>query len=106
MIKFYGIALALGALSLVVVIFGGAIADSVNRPDRDPGSIVGTIGRLSIGSVLGFGMGGMSAEFSTMDLGWQVSLVFAVLGAILGGLWAWWASREEPGEPGSHAGSL
>jgi hypothetical protein len=42
-------------------------------------------------------MAGLSAEFSTLDLTWQVALLIAVVGAAAGALWAWYASRNESG---------
>ncbi|MFZ0627441.1 MAG: hypothetical protein WA726_06425 [Acidimicrobiia bacterium] len=106
MIKVYAISVVLGVLALVVVIFGGAIAANVGRAGREPGAAIGLLGRIVVGCVLGFGMGGLSAEFSTMDLSWASSLVFALLGAALGGLWAWWATRDGSGEQGSDAGPV
>jgi hypothetical protein len=106
MIKVYAISLVLGVLALVVVVFGGAIAANVGRTEREPGRVIGLLGRIVVGCLLGFGMGGLAAEFSTMDLSWPSSLAFAILGAALGGLWAWWATRDGSGEQGSDAGSV
>ena len=97
MVKFYSIALALGVIGLVVVILGGAFAENVNREERDPGRQIGRGGRAAIGGLVGFGMAGLSAEFSTLDLTWQVALLIAVVGAAAGAIWAWYASRNESG---------
>ena len=97
MVKFYSIALALGAIGLVVLILGGALAENVNREESDPGRRIGKGGRTAIGALVGFGMAGLSAEFSTLDLTWQVALLIAVVGAAAGALWAWYASRNESG---------
>jgi NhaP-type Na+/H+ and K+/H+ antiporter len=97
MVKFYSIALALGVIGLIVVILGGAMAENVNREESDPGPRIGSGGRAAIGALVGFGMAGLSAEFSTLDLSWQVALVIAVVGAAAGALWAWYASRHESG---------
>jgi hypothetical protein len=48
---------------------------------------IGPVGKLVVGAVIGFGMGGMSAEFSPLDLSWQVSLLIAIGAAIVSGLW-------------------
>jgi hypothetical protein len=97
MVKFYSIALALGVVGLVVVILGGAFAENLNRDERDPGRRVGNRGRAAIGGLVGFGMAGLSAEFSTLDLTWQVALLIAVVGAAAGAIWAWYVSRNESG---------
>ena len=97
MVKFYSIALALGVIGLIVVILGGAFAENVDREEKDPGRRIGSGGRAAIGALVGFGMAGLSAEFSTLDLSWQVALLIAVVGAAAGSLWAWYASRHESG---------
>lgn len=97
MVKFYSIALALGVIGLIVVILGGAFAENVDREEKDPGRRIGSGGRAAIGALIGFGMAGLSAEFSTLDLSWQVALLIAVVGAAAGALWAWYASRHESG---------
>jgi hypothetical protein len=87
MIKVYSIALVLGFIALLVIILGGALAENLGREDRDPGVRIGPVGKLVVGAVIGFGMGGMSAEFSPLDLSWQVSLLIAIGAAIVSGLW-------------------
>lgn len=97
MVKFYSIALALGVIGLIVVILGGAFAENVDREESDPSRRIGSGGRAAIGALVGFGMAGLSAEFSTLDLSWQVALLIAVVGAAAGALWARYASRHESG---------
>jgi glucose uptake protein GlcU len=97
MVKFYSIALALGVIGLVVVILGGAFAENVDREERDPGRQIGRGGRAAIGALVGFGMAGLSAEFSTLDLTWQIALLVAAVGAVAGAFWAWYASRDQSG---------
>jgi hypothetical protein len=97
MVKFYSIALALGVIGLLVVILGGAFAENVGREDRDPGMRIGRGGRALLGGLVGFGMAGISAEFSTLDLTWQGALLIALAGAAGGAVWAWYAPRREPG---------
>ncbi|HUF15324.1 MAG TPA: hypothetical protein VMQ46_05505 [Acidimicrobiia bacterium] len=87
MIKVYSIALVLGLIALLVIILGGALAENLGREDRDPGVRIGPVGKLVVGAAIGFGMGGMSAEFSPLDLSWQVSLLIAIGAAIVSGLW-------------------
>ena len=97
MVKVYSIALALGVIGLIVVILGGAFAENVDREEKDPGRRIGSGGRAAIGALVGFGMAGLSAEFSTLDFTWQVALLIAVVGAAAGALWAWYASRQQSG---------
>lgn len=87
MVKVYAVTLALGVVGLLVVILGGAFATNVGREDRDPGERFGLTGKVVLGALLGFGMGGMAAEFSPLDLSWPVALVIAVAAA--GGAAVW-----------------
>jgi hypothetical protein len=87
MIKVYSVALGLGVVGLIVVIFGGAIAESRGREDRDPGRRLGDRGKSVLGAVLGFGMGGMASEFSPLGPSWPVSLVIAIAAAAVSVLW-------------------
>lgn len=91
MVKVYAISLALGLVGLVVILLGGAFAESLGRPKRDPGTKMGLRGKAAVGGLTGFGMGGMSAEFSPLDLSWQVSLVIALAAALLSILWVRYA---------------
>jgi hypothetical protein len=100
MVKFYSIALVLGLIGLVVVILGGTFAENVGREDRDPGRRIGAAGRAGIGALVGFGMAGISAEFSTLDLGWPAALGVAVAGAVAGALWSWYSSRDKGSDAG------
>jgi hypothetical protein len=97
MVKVYAIALVIGLLGLLIVILGGAFADNVGRPDRDPGEWLGTWGKTLIGAVLGFGMGGLSAEFSPLDLSWQIALLIAFGAAAASIFWVRYSvSRSAP----------
>ncbi len=93
MVKVYAIALALGLIGLLVLILGGSFAENTGHADRDPGVRWGANGRTVIGALVGFGMGGMSAEFAPLDLSWQVALLLAVAGGIGGALWARFGAR-------------
>lgn len=94
MVSIYTIALVLGVLGLIVIILGGALAQSVGRPHLDPGERIGTAGKMIVGALVGFGMGGMSAEFSPLDLAWQLSFLLAVVAS---GLAAWWVRHSVAG---------
>lgn len=87
MVKVYAIALVVGVVGLLVVIFGSSLAENLGRRDLDPGSKLGKPGRSVIGGLVGFGMAGMSAEFSPLDLGWTASLLLALIGAAAGAVW-------------------
>jgi hypothetical protein len=91
MVKVYAVALALGVGALIVFILGGAFAENVGREDRDPGVRFGLKGKVTVGAVVGFGMGGMSAEFSPLDLSWPVALAIAVAAAALSAYWVRYA---------------
>lgn len=92
MVVVYASSLALGFISLLVVVMGGTLAENLGRGDRDPGERIGSGGRLITGGVLGFGIGGMAAEFSPLDFAWPVGLVIAFAGALLGLLWVRYAT--------------
>ena len=91
MVKVYAIFLVLGIIGLLVVIMGGAFAENVGHPGRDPGEKMGLRGKVVIGALVGFGMGGMSAEFSPLDLTWPLSLLLAVGAAGLSVVWVRYA---------------
>jgi hypothetical protein len=93
MIKVYAVALSIGVIGLIIVILGGALAENLGRPDRDPGALLGETGRIGLGAILGFGMGGMAAEFSPLGLGWQVSLVIALGATVVSALWVRYSMR-------------
>ena len=92
MVKVYAIALVVGVLGLVVVIFGGSLAENLGRGDLDPGSKLGRPGRSVIGGLVGLGMAGMSAEFSPLDLQWPASLLLALIGAAAGAIWSFYGA--------------
>jgi hypothetical protein len=97
MVKVYAIVLALGILGLLVMILGGAFAENVGHPDRDPGRRFGLTGKMAVGAAVGFGMGGMSAEFSPLDLSWPVALAIAILASGLSVYWVRYAVRQSGG---------
>jgi ABC-type antimicrobial peptide transport system permease subunit len=87
MVVVYSIALVIGLIGLIVLIFGGALAESLERPERDPGERLGPGGKMVMGAVAGFGMGGLAAEFSPLDIGWPLALVIALVAAGISILW-------------------
>jgi hypothetical protein len=91
MVKVYAISLVVGIIGLLVVIMGGAFAENVGHPERDPGELMGIRGKAAVGALVGFGMGGMSAEFSPLGFTWPVSLILAVLAAVLSAVWVRYA---------------
>lgn len=94
MVKVYAITLVLGIVGLLVVVMGGAFAENVGHPERDPGERIGLRGKAIIGAMVGFGMGGMSAEFSPLDISWQVALLLAIAAAGLSALWVRYSVRQ------------
>jgi hypothetical protein len=87
MVKVYVIALGVGVLGLLVVVLGGALAENLGRGDRDPGVVIGETGRIALGALLGFGMGGLASEFSPLGFAWPVSLAIAVAAAFASAMW-------------------
>lgn len=94
MVKVYAVVLVIGIVGLLVVILGGAFAENIGREDTDPGERFGLTGKMTIGALVGFGMGGMSAEFSPLDLSWPVALVIAIVAALLATFWVRYAVRQ------------
>lgn len=92
MVIVYSVMLALGFTALVVMVMGGTLAENLKREDRDPGTRIGPRGRLLVGGVLGFGIGGMSAEFSPLDISWPVALAIALVAGSLGAFWVRYAT--------------
>lgn len=87
MVKVYAIVLVLGIVGLLVYILGGALAENLGREEKDPDARFGLRGKLLVGAAVGFGMGGMSAEFSPLDLSWPIALVISLVAAGLSILW-------------------
>lgn len=95
MVKVYAVTLTIGFIGMMVFIFGGTLAENLGRPERDPAERFGLPGKLTVGALIGFGMGGMSAEYSPLDLSWAVSLAIAVGAAVLATLWVRFAAPSE-----------
>lgn len=97
MLTVYAVALGLGFLTLVAVILASAFVTNVRRDDRDPNRRLGVKGRMLIGATLGFGMGGVAAEFSPLDISWPLALVIAILAGALAVIWVGYSdSRVDP----------
>ncbi len=95
MVKVYAITLAIGIVGLIVVILGGAFAENLGRESSDPARKLGVSGQAVIGGLVGFGMAGLSAEFSTFDPTWQVALLIALAGAVAGFVWTRFSVRRQ-----------
>jgi len=96
MVKVYAVALALGVLALLLWI--GARALAVNVPswgNADPEKRLGVAGRRMVAGLVGFGLGGMSAEFSPRGLSWPIALGLAVLGGAVAVWYTGWVDRKE-----------
>lgn len=94
MVKVYAVALSLGVVSLIAWIFCTYLAGNVEAwKGINPEERFGKRGRQVVAGLVGFGMAGMSAEFSPRDLSWPVCLVLAVLGAAAAAWYAVWIDR-------------
>lgn len=90
MIKVYAIVLVVGIVGLLVWIFMTVLAGNLQRPAIDPEARFGVPGRRLVAVAVGFGMAGMSAEYSPLDIGWPLALGLALAG---GAGAAWYAGR-------------
>ncbi|HEY7564170.1 MAG TPA: hypothetical protein VIA81_04530 [Acidimicrobiia bacterium] len=89
MVRVYAIVLAIGVVLLIAWIFLRYFVGNTSGPAGfDPEARFGRRGRQVVAAMVGFGMAGMSAEFSPRDLSWPVALVLALAGAIAA---AWFA---------------
>jgi hypothetical protein len=91
MVQVYAVVLAIGVLSLIWWLFSATMAESAGRAAWDPATRFGSRGKLAIGAMIGFGMGGLSAEFAPIDLEWPVALAIAVVAALLSIYWVRYA---------------
>jgi hypothetical protein len=91
MVKVYAVAVAVGVLALVYWLFSATLADNAGRAAWDPATRWGNRGKIAIGAVIGFGMGGLSAEFAPIELAWPVALLIAVVAALLSIYWVRYA---------------
>lgn len=94
MIVAYSISLVLGIVGLLWVIFGGTLADNLQKPERDPSTRLGVSGRSTVGAITGFGMGGLSAEFAPLDFTTVQALLLALAAAVAGVVWVRFVARQ------------
>jgi hypothetical protein len=96
-VKVYAIALSLGVILLIAWIFSVYLAGNVEAWSRiSPEERYGRRGRQVVAGLVGFGMAGMSAEFSPRDLSWPICLVLALLGAAVAAWYSVWIDRPRP----------
>ncbi|MGH8923501.1 MAG: hypothetical protein ACRDWA_02470 [Acidimicrobiia bacterium] len=94
MVRVYAVALSFGVVALIAWIFSAYLAGNVEAWGRiSPEVRFGKRGRQVVAGLVGFGMAGMSAEFSPRDLSWPISLVLAVLGAAAAAWYSTWIDR-------------
>jgi len=93
-VKVYAVVLSLSVVLLFAWIFASYLGGNVPAWTRiDPEERFGTTGRRFVAGLFGFGMGGMSSEFSPFDLSWPLGLVLALVGAAGLAWYAGWVDR-------------
>lgn len=96
MVKVYAIVLGAGVVLLVTWIFATYLGGNVPAWTRfDPEERLGKPGHRLVAGLVGFGLAGMSAEFSPFDLSWPVALILAILGALAMAWYAGWVDRPQ-----------
>jgi hypothetical protein len=90
LIAVYAVVLSVGILALIAWIFARSAAVPAGRPSLDPEARWGVTGRRVVAALVGFGMAGMSAEYSPRGIPWPLALVLALAGAAAA---AWYAGR-------------
>lgn len=90
MIKVYAIVLAVGVVLLIAWIVMTVLAGNLDRASLDPETRFGLGGRRVVAGSVGFGMAGMSAEYSPLGISWPLALVLAVAG---GAALAWYSAK-------------
>lgn len=93
-VKVYAVSLVIGVVGLLVVVLGGALAENVGREERDPGRLIGVRGKSIVGGLVGFGMGGMSAEFSPLDFSWPFAFGLALVALVGSIFWVRYATTQ------------
>ncbi len=88
MIKVYAVTLVTGMVLLIAWILFFSHAENESKPGLDPEARFGLTGRRVVAGMVGFGMAGMSAEFSPKNISWPLALILALAGA---GVSIWWA---------------
>lgn len=95
MVKVYAVVLVIGVIALLGWIMARAFSVNIDRPSLDPEARFGVAGRRVVAAMVGFGMAGMSAEFSPRDIAWPLALVLAVLGSGAAAWYAGWVDRHD-----------
>ncbi|CAN5805680.1 hypothetical protein BH23ACT5_BH23ACT5_11820 [soil metagenome] len=95
MVKVYAVVLSAGLVALVAWIVFRALAVNIERHAIDPEQRLGVAGRRAVAAMVGFGMAGMSAEFSPRGITWPLALALALAGAGAAGWYAGRVDREE-----------
>lgn len=93
-VKVYAIVLVIGVAALLAWVMTSAFATNIERPSIDPEVRLGVGGRRMVAAMVGFGMAGMSAEFSPRGISWPLALVLAVAGAAAAAWYAGWVDRD------------
>jgi hypothetical protein len=94
MVKVYAIVLSIGVVLLIAWIFSVYLAGNVPAWSHwSPEERFGKRGRRMVAGLVGFGMAGMSAEFSPRDLSWPVCLALAVVGGAVAAWYSTWIDR-------------
>lgn len=100
-VKVYAVVLVIAVGALLAWIMARAFSVNIDRPSLDPEARFGVPGRRVVAAMVGFGMAGMSAEFSPRDISWPWALVLAVIGAAAAAWYAGWVDRDdESDDPG------
>ena len=97
MIAVYAVVLSVGVLGLIAWIFARSSAVPAGREDLDPERRWGLAGRRVVAAPVGFGIAGMSAEYSPLGIPWPVALVLALAGAAAAAWYAGWIGGESDG---------
>lgn len=95
MTTLFAVVLVVGVVGLIGWMVAHSLAESGERPDRDPEVRFGVPGRRVVAALVGFGMAGMSAQFAAIDLSAPIVVAAAVAGALVA---AWWAGFAGAGD--------
>lgn len=99
MVEVYAIALVVGVILMIAWIFATYLRGNVDGWRFDPEERFGKPGRRLVAGLMGFGLAGMSAEFSPFDLSWPGALALAIVGAAALAWYAGWVDRTETEPP-------
>ena len=96
MVKVYAVVLVVGVVALFAWVIARAFAVNIERPSIDPEERFGVRGRRVVAAMVGFGMAGMSAEFSPLGIPWPLALVLALIGAAAAAWYVGWTGHDDP----------